>query len=212
MYESPQYFLLSLPTKQTHNVFTTSLQRHDVAATLSRRSCYVVYLLGSCNISFSDNLHLKSHCLGTNNTFRNVSRMSRECQFGTCDWRPDVVQQSHISGTFWLKETQLRTVLDGFETPATTTLWLFWETIWCAFFCCFFCEHVQHSSDRRTRGPVGPITVRYRLKETDSWESSLRIYLFVPIRKAFVVILSLVVTIILGDIFFFFSNVAFELK
>ena len=33
-------------TQQTHNVVTTSLQRHDVAATLLRRWCDVVCLLG----------------------------------------------------------------------------------------------------------------------------------------------------------------------
>ena len=175
---------------------TTSLQRRCNVID-------VVCLLGNCNISFSDNLHLKSHCLGTNNTFRNVSRMSREC--------PANVNLALVTGarmlcnslTFLALSDSRKLNWDGFATPATT-LWLIWETICCAF----LYEHVQHSSDRRTRGPVGPITVRYRLKETDSWESSSKFWIWESIYlhlygKLFLSYLRLVITIILGDIFFF---------
>ena len=54
-------------------------------------------------------------------------------------------QSCHMFCTFWLMETQLRRVPDGFETPATT-LCLFWEKI-----CRAKSLNVQNSSDRGTR-------------------------------------------------------------
>ena len=53
--------------------------------------------------------------------------VSNQSQF-SCIGRQPLTKLSHISRTFWLTETKLRRVRDGFETPATT-LWLFWEKI-----------------------------------------------------------------------------------
>ena len=53
--------------------------------------------------------------------------VSNQSQF-SCIGRQPLTKLSHISRTFWLTETKLRSVRDGFETPATT-LWLFWENI-----------------------------------------------------------------------------------